>query len=54
MLGYWFLIQFISGVTSLGMADQGGVAWWAHVGGFLIGALLVVGERTKMRRAVYG
>jgi membrane associated rhomboid family serine protease len=54
MLGYWFVIQFFSGLASLGGADQGGVAWWAHVGGFLLGALLVVGERPKMRRAVYG
>jgi membrane associated rhomboid family serine protease len=54
MLGYWFLIQFVSGVTSLGMTDQGGVAWWAHVGGFVLGALLVVAERPKMRRAAYG
>lgn len=54
MLGYWFLLQFFSGVASLGMTDQGGVAWWAHVGGFILGALLVVGVRTKMRRAAYG
>lgn len=54
MLGYWFVIQFFSGVASLGVGDQGGVAWWAHVGGFLLGALLVVGERPKVRRAAYG
>lgn len=53
MLGYWFLLQFFSGVASLGMTDQGGVAWWAHVGGFILGAVLVLGERPKMRRAVY-
>jgi membrane associated rhomboid family serine protease len=41
MLGYWFLIQFFSGVASLGVANQGGIAWWAHIGGFLLGALLV-------------
>ncbi len=41
MLGYWFFLQFFSGVASLGMTDQGGVAWWAHVGGFVLGALLV-------------
>ncbi len=52
MLGYWFLLQFLSGVTSLGMADQGGVAWWAHVGGFILGAILVIGERPKLRRAL--
>ncbi len=53
MLGYWFFLQFFSGVASLGMTDQGGVAWWAHVGGFILGALLVVGVRTKMRSAAY-
>jgi membrane associated rhomboid family serine protease len=45
MLGYWFFIQFLSGVASLGVANQGGVAWWGHIGGFLLGALLVVGKR---------
>src|SRR5579863_7969067 len=50
MLGYWFLLQFFSGVASLGMNDQGGVAWWAHIGGFILGAMLVVGERPRMRR----
>jgi rhomboid family protein len=52
MLGYWFFIQFISGLTSAGMGNQGGVAWWAHVGGFVLGAILVVGERPKLRRAL--
>jgi membrane associated rhomboid family serine protease len=42
MLGYWFLIQILSGVASFAEADQGGVAWWAHVGGFLVGAILVL------------
>jgi membrane associated rhomboid family serine protease len=51
MLGYWFFIQFFSGVASLGVGDQGGVAWWAHVGGFILGAVLVAGERAKVRRA---
>jgi rhomboid family protein len=41
MLGYWFLLQFFSGIASIGMANQGGVAWWAHIGGFLLGALIV-------------
>lgn len=53
MLGYWFLLQFFSGVASLGMTDQGGVAWWAHVGGFILGALLVAETRSKMRRVAY-
>lgn len=46
-IGLWFLVQFFSGVSSLGSAAQGGVAWWAHVGGFLMGILLVVGLRRK-------
>jgi membrane associated rhomboid family serine protease len=42
MLGYWFAIQFLSGLGSLGQVNQGGVAWWSHVGGFLLGALLII------------
>jgi membrane associated rhomboid family serine protease len=39
-LGIWFLMQFFSGVGSLGAdAAQGGVAFWAHIAGFAIGAL---------------
>jgi membrane associated rhomboid family serine protease len=37
ILGYWFVLQFLEGVGQLGTAAQGGVAFWAHVGGFLIG-----------------
>jgi rhomboid family protein len=37
----WFLLQFFSGVASLGVATSGGVAYWAHVGGFICGLLLV-------------
>jgi membrane associated rhomboid family serine protease len=41
MLGYWFLLQLLGGLPALG-ADTGGVAFWAHAGGFLGGALLVL------------
>jgi membrane associated rhomboid family serine protease len=38
-LGIWFLMQFFSGVGSIGSdAAMGGVAFWAHVGGFVVGA----------------
>jgi membrane associated rhomboid family serine protease len=53
ILGYWFLLNFLSGRETL-MAvhrqNMGGVAFWAHVGGFVSGALLVklFGER-RMR-----
>ena len=41
-LGLWFLLQFHSGALALASAsDAGGVAWWAHVGGFLAGVLLL-------------
>ncbi len=42
-LGIWFLMQFLSGAATLGRvpALAGGVAWWAHVGGFLAGMLLL-------------
>ena len=48
MIGYWFLIQFLSGMASLGMAQQGGVAFWAHVGGFLLGAAVAVPARGRI------
>ncbi|HVA16663.1 MAG TPA: rhomboid family intramembrane serine protease [Candidatus Dormibacteraeota bacterium] len=44
-IGLWFVVQFLSGIGSLGNAQAGGVAWWAHVGGFLLGMLLVSGMR---------
>ncbi|MGA9191153.1 MAG: rhomboid family intramembrane serine protease [Anaerolineales bacterium] len=43
-LGLWFLSQLSSGLLSLGHLGSGqfsGIAWWAHVGGFLFGLILV-------------
>lgn len=40
LLAVWFAIQLASGLSL--PADQGGVAYWAHSGGFLLGALLVL------------
>jgi hypothetical protein len=41
-LGLWFLLQFLSGTVSLGReAGTGGVAWWAHVGGFVAGVVFL-------------
>jgi len=44
VLGYWFLIQFVTGFQMLAIqsATGGGVAWWAHVGGFVTGVVLAV------------
>ena len=43
VLGLWFVMQFLSGVVSIGVhAEQAaGVAWWAHIGGFVAGMILV-------------
>ena len=48
MLGYRFVLQVLSGLPALGQA-AGGVAFWAHVGGFVAGLALVV----PLRRAEY-
>ncbi len=53
ILGYWFVLNFLSGTASalsVQRQNMGGVAFWAHVGGFISGALLVkvFGER-RMR-----
>ncbi len=44
MLVYWFAIQFVMGYQMLAIesATGGGVAWWAHVGGFILGMLIAL------------
>jgi membrane associated rhomboid family serine protease len=51
LLGYWFLIQFLTGFQTLTIqsATGGGVAWWAHVGGFMMGLFLAVAFRPARR-----
>jgi len=39
-LGLWYLTQFLAGLSTIGMRVTGGVAVWAHIGGFLLGMLL--------------
>ena len=42
VLGLWFVLQFLQGVGSLGGGEaQGGVAVWAHIGGFVVGMILI-------------
>ncbi|HEX9917168.1 MAG TPA: rhomboid family intramembrane serine protease [candidate division Zixibacteria bacterium] len=41
VLGFWFILQLLSGLPSLGAEASGGVAWFAHIGGFLGGMLLL-------------
>jgi membrane associated rhomboid family serine protease len=53
LIGFWFILQFIPAVTSLGQpGGSGGVAVWAHVGGFAAGLLLVKLFARKMPRYV--
>ncbi len=51
MLVYWFVLQFFSGLGSIGysQASAGGVAFFAHVGGFIAGMLLVLVMATRDR-----
>ena len=41
MIFYWALIQFVSGLTGLAVEARGGVAFWAHIGGFVAGLVLI-------------
>jgi membrane associated rhomboid family serine protease len=54
LLGLWFALQFFSGLESTTLAQSGGVAWWAHVGGFGVGMLLLfVFQKPPQRRRAY-
>jgi len=49
VLGFWFVLQVVDGLGSLGAATgiEGGVAFFAHIGGFLVGALLALPFRLR-------
>jgi membrane associated rhomboid family serine protease len=40
VLGLWFILQLFSGLISMGGPDVGGVAFWAHIGGFVAGVVM--------------
>lgn len=48
-LGWWFILQFFNGTLSLVAMPHsvGGIAWWAHIGGFVFGALLCSVAKVK-------
>lgn len=55
-LGFWFFIQFFNGALSIRSAQMyGGVAWWAHIGGFIVGLYLIniLLNRRRRRYRVY-
>ena len=41
VLGFWFLMQLTNGLSALGLDTTGGVAWFAHIGGFIAGLGLI-------------
>lgn len=41
VIGFWAIIQLVNGILSQGLLPQGGVAWFAHIGGFLTGLLTI-------------
>jgi membrane associated rhomboid family serine protease len=57
MLGFWFVLQFLNGIAALssGTAQTGGVAVWAHIGGFLAGLLvgIIIRGRAGVRQRAY-
>src|ERR1700722_5814335 len=56
ILGDWFVLQFLGGAQSLSVAhgkDVGGVAVWAHVGGFVAGAVMIKLFPERARRTPY-
>jgi membrane associated rhomboid family serine protease len=57
MLGYWFVLQFFAGAATLSTAqagrDVGGVAVWAHVGGFVAGMVMIKLFPERARRSPY-
>ncbi len=41
VIGFWAIIQLVSGILTKGLLSQGGVAWFAHVGGFIFGLITI-------------
>ena len=53
-LGFWFLLQFLHGEASLSISQgRGGVAFWAHVGGFIAGVVMIKLFPERSRRFPY-
>ena len=54
VLGFWFLLQFFNGFTAISTQMSGGVAWWAHIGGFVLGiALILLLPRNRRSRQLH-
>jgi len=46
-LGFWFAMQLLQGTFAIGALETGGVAWWAHIGGFVTGVLGIMLLRNR-------
>ena len=54
LIGFWFLLQLLSGIFELGLGtDGGGVAYFAHIGGFVAGIILVLLMTKRRHRYSY-
>lgn len=51
ILGYWILIQILSGFVEFGSRTGGGIAWFAHIGGFFTGFFLTIIMRKRRGRS---
>jgi membrane associated rhomboid family serine protease len=46
-LAFWFFMQFINGSMQLMISNTGGVAWWAHIGGFVAGFIYALIDKKR-------
>jgi membrane associated rhomboid family serine protease len=53
VLGFWFVVQLLSGLIDMGPEGNAGVAWFAHIGGFAAGIILVFFFEKKERVRIY-
>jgi membrane associated rhomboid family serine protease len=57
LIVFWFITQVLGGIADLGQTTGSNIAWWAHIGGFIAGLLLILlvgGRREEQRRPVQG
>jgi membrane associated rhomboid family serine protease len=50
LIGFWFLLQLFAGVATLGTETIGGIAYWAHIGGFAAGFVIILALRPLIPR----
>lgn len=53
VIGFWIVIQFINGMVSKGVASHGGIAWFAHIGGFIAGIAMIRLFMVKRKKGHY-